>query len=71
MSKLYIPAEIQCFWCNGHMREKGVTYSSDLDCVSYFCDDCGGIAHFARHDNKAIKSFTIRYDYIERKNRNE
>jgi hypothetical protein len=44
---------------------------SGLNCVSYFCKDCGGIAHFARHDDKTIKTFTIGYDFTERKNQNE
>ena len=67
MNRLYVPADIQCFWCNGHMQEKGATcMGSGLNCVSYFCKDCGGIAHFARHDDRTIKTFTIGYDMSEK-----
>jgi len=56
----YIPSDIKCFWCNSHMREKGVTaMGSDINHITYFCDQCGGIAHFAvdtERDSK-IKSF--------------
>ena len=66
MNRLYVPADIQCFWCNGHMQEKGATcMGSDLNCVSYFCKDCGGIA---RHDDKIIKTFTIGYDMSDKNN---
>jgi len=72
MNRLYVPADIQCFWCNGHMRQKGVTcMGSGLNCVSYFCKDCGGIAHFARHDNKYIEDFTTKYNFTEEKKSNE
>lgn len=60
----YIPSDIKCFWCNGHMREKGATkMGAGINHISYFCDQCGGIAHFAvdtEQDSK-IKSFEIRY----------
>lgn len=68
----YIPPTIKCFWCNGEMTIGGPTcMGSGLNCVSYFCKDCGGIAHFAQNDYVPIKSFTIKYDYAEEKNKNE
>lgn len=70
MNSLYVPADIQCFWCNGHMQQKGATsMGSGLNYISYFCKDCGGIAHFARHDDRNIKTFTINYCMGEKANR--
>ena len=42
---------------------------SGLNYISYFCKDCGGIAHFARHDNRNIETFTINYYMGEKANR--
>lgn len=64
MNRLYVPADIQCFWCNGHMQQKGTTcMGSGLNYISYFCKDCGGIAHFAKEDDgRPIKNFKVTYD---------
>jgi hypothetical protein len=55
----------ECFWCNGHMHERGITkIGAGINHITYFCIDCGGIAHFAidtEHDSK-IKSFEIKYN---------
>lgn len=64
---IFIPSEIQCFWCNGRMRERGVTrIGCGLNNSTYFCQECGGIAHFARYDDRTIKTFTIGYDTKEK-----
>lgn len=47
------------------MRERGVTrIGTGINDITYFCDQCGGIAHFAvdtERDSK-IKSFEIKYN---------
>ena len=61
----YIPSDIKCFWCNGHMRENGVTaMGSGINHITYFCADCGGIAHFVVDTERGskIKSFEIKYN---------
>ena len=36
---------------------------SSLNEVSYFCCDCGGIAYFARYEDKQpIKTFKVEYN---------
>jgi len=65
MNSNYIPSDIKCFWCNGHMRERGATaMGAGVNHITYFCDDCGGIAHFAvdTERNSKIKSFEIKYN---------
>ena len=54
----YIPATIKCFWCNGKMTVGGPSrMGSGLN------DVCGGIAHFARYDDKQpIKTFKVEYN---------
>ncbi len=37
----FIPLDIQCFWCNGKM-DRGTTITGTLNCVTYFCKQCGG-----------------------------
>ena len=60
------PSEIQCYWCNGRMKVGGVIKSGGgINYISYFCKNCGGIAHFARHDDKKIKGFDVQYKYDE------
>lgn len=61
----YIPSDIKCFWCNGHMKERGVTKTgAGINHITYFCSDCGGIAHFAVdiERNSKIESFEIKYN---------
>lgn len=60
----YIPATIKCFWCNGKMTVGGPSrMGSGLNEISYFCCDCGGIAHFARYEDKqSIKTFKVEYN---------
>lgn len=64
MKNNYIPSDIKCFWCNGHMRQQGVIAAgSGLNYINYFCQDCGGIAHFAKEDDgRPIKNFKVTYD---------
>lgn len=64
MTRTFQPSDIQCYYCNGQMKVGGVIKSgSGLNYISYFCKDCGGIAHFARYDNKKIKGFDVKYEY--------
>lgn len=56
----FIPLDIQCFWCNGHM-ERGITTYGELNCVTYFCKRCGGVSHFAVNDRQKISSIEVKY----------
>ena len=56
----FIPLEIQCFWCNGQM-ERGTVHSGTLNCVTYFCNRCGGVSHFAVNDKQKITSIEVEY----------
>lgn len=56
----FIPLEIQCFWCNGQM-ERVTLYSGTLNCVTYFCKQCGGVSHFAVNDKQKITSIEVEY----------
>lgn len=59
--KTFIPAEIQCFWCNGTMR-RGTNFSSfSINHVTYFCDDCGAVSHFAMNHKCKISSIEVEY----------
>ena len=63
---VFIPREMQCFWCNGKMEEKGVTKMGSGDnYVTYWCEDCGGVAHFCINSENPIKSFTVKYKHEE------
>ena len=71
MNNNYIPATIKCFWCNGKMTIGGPTHmGSGLNNISYFCCNCGGIAHFACYDDRNIKTFTVNYNTSEKANKN-
>ena len=51
---IYIPREIECFWCGKRMI-RGTTFSGPLiNHVSYFCKECGAVSHFAVHEVKKI-----------------
>lgn len=55
MNELYIPPTIKCFWCKGKMELGGsILADNSYNEVSYFCCDCGGIAHFSYY-NKTNK----------------
>lgn len=65
MKSNYIPSDIKCFWCNGHMQEHGATaMGAGMNYITYFCNDCGGIAHFAVDTERdtRIESFEIKYN---------
>ncbi len=56
----FIPLDIQCFWCNGQM-DRGTVVSGTLNCVTYFCKQCGGVSHFAVNDKQKISSIEVEY----------
>jgi len=56
----FIPLDVQCFWCNGQM-DRGTVISGALNCVTYFCKRCGGVAHFAVNDKQKISSIEVEY----------
>ena len=61
---LFVPSDMQCFWCNGRATEKGVTkMGSGVNHVTYWCRDCGGVMHFAINDENRIKSFDVKYHF--------
>ena len=61
MMHTFIPNEIQCYWCNGQMN-RGIAYSGTrLEHVTYFCRECGGVAHFAVNHEQKITSIEVEY----------
>jgi len=61
MMHTFIPNEIQCYWCNGQMN-RGIAYSgSGLNHVTYFCRECGGVAHFAVNHEQKITAIDVEY----------
>ena len=72
MRNTFIPQDIQCFWCNGHMKA-GTTYlGSGTNQVTYFCKECGAVSNFAVNDERRIKSIEVTYNFHEKeKQRNE
>lgn len=61
----FIPEDIQCFWCNGHM-ERGATSIGTITCATYFCKRCGGVSHFAVNDKQKISSIEVEYKSLDR-----
>ena len=58
---MFIPSDIQCFWCNGRM-ERGTNFSSfSINHVTYFCRDCGAVSHFAMNHKCKINSIEVEY----------
>ena len=57
----FIPLDIKCFWCNGQMERGTVVSSCTLNCVTYFCKQCGGVSHFAVNDKQKISSIEVEY----------
>lgn len=57
----FIPLEIQCFWCNGQMERRMLTFDT-ITCVTYFCKQCGGVSHFAVDEKQKIKSIKVEYE---------
>lgn len=58
-----IPDTMQCPWCGGTMERKGATYlGSGINSYTMWCK-CGGIIHFAKDDDRSIKSFEITYKF--------
>ena len=58
----FIPQDIQCFWCNGRMKSGLVHLGSSIEDVTYFCESCGAVSHFAVCDKRRIKSIEVTYD---------
>lgn len=59
--RVFVPLDMQCFWCNGRMR-RGTAYSgSVIEHVTYFCKDCGAVAHFAVNHKKRIDLIEVEY----------
>lgn len=61
----FIPLDIQCFWCNGQM-DRGTVVSGELNCVTYFCKQCGGVSHFAVNDKRKINGIEVEYKSTEK-----
>ena len=57
---MFIPNDLQCFWCNGWMK-RGTAHSGIIDHVTYFCKDCGAVAHFAVNHEKRIDAIEVEY----------
>ena len=63
--KTFIPLDIQCFWCNGHMKRGTCRTGFGIDTVTYFCEDCGAVSHFAVSDRVKISSIEVEYKASE------
>ena len=63
--KTFIPNEIQCFWCNGHMKIGTCRTGSGIENVTYFCEDCGAVSHFAASDRWKISAIEVEYKASE------
>lgn len=59
--KTFIPNEIQCFWCNGLMKRGTCRTGTAIETVTYFCEDCGAVSHFAVSDKQKISSIAVEY----------
>ena len=59
--KTFIPLDIQCFWCNGHMKIGASGAGSGVENVTYFCEECGAVSHFAVSDRVKISSIEVEY----------
>ena len=60
---------MKCIWCGGVMKRTGKTIlGCCTNAFTMWCEDCGGIAHFARDPEKPIKSFEILYIFKESDN---
>lgn len=57
---MFIPSDIQCFWCNGWMK-RGTVHSGTIDHVTYICRECGGVAHFAVNHKQKITAIEVEY----------
>ncbi len=58
---MFIPTDMQCFWCGGKM-ERGTIFSSfSINHVTYFCKDCGAVSHFAMNHKCKISSIEVEY----------
>lgn len=57
----FIPLDIQCFWCNGHMKRGTCHTGTAIENVTYFCEDCGAVSHFAVSDRVKISSIEVEY----------
>lgn len=63
--KTFIPLDIQCFWCNGHMKRGTCRTDSSIETATYFCEDCGAVSHFAVSDKQRISSIAVEYKSVD------
>ena len=63
--KTFIPLDIQCFWCNGHMKRGTCCTGSGIEHVTYFCEGCGAVSHFAVSDKQRISSIEVEYKSVD------
>ena len=61
----FIPNDIQCFWCNGHMKIGTCRIGSGVENVTYFCEECGAVSHFAVSDRGKISTIEVEYKASE------
>lgn len=61
----FIPLDIQCFWCNGHMKRGTCRTGTAIENVTYFCEECGAVSHFAVSDRVKISSIEVEYKASE------
>lgn len=61
MTKSIIPLDIKCFWCDGQAKRGTCVSSTYVDHVTYFCENCGGVSHFAVGHKRNIKAIDVEY----------
>ena len=67
----YIPLDIQCFWCNGEAKRGTASTSPYINSVTYFCKNCGSVAHFAVNHKQKICAIEVDYKSSERGEQDE
>ena len=66
MRRTFIPQDIQCFWCNGHMKSGPVYIGSSIERATYFCENCGAVSHFAVDDKREISGIEVKYKFTDK-----
>ena len=68
IKRMFIPDKMQCFWCNELMRVGTTKIGSGDNYVTYWCQDCGSVAHFCVNRDNRIKKLAIEYKHEREEN---
>lgn len=59
-----VPNECGCLWCGGIMRRDGAAYvGCGVNSFTMWCKNCGAITIHAKHHNRKIAGYSIKYEY--------